>query len=72
MADEGLGDLFAKLTGAGGQERYQLWPERVARSLWQGVTAPGRAAAGEIPIYGGVPSMGIADALATNSNPKKE
>jgi hypothetical protein len=21
--------------------RYQLWPERVARSLWQGVTAPG-------------------------------
>lgn len=38
-----------KLLGVGGEERYQLWPEKMVRS---GLSLPGEVAAGKIPLPG--------------------
>lgn len=41
-------DILNKLTGANGQERYQLWPEKVVRG---GLSAAGDALAGNVPQW---------------------
>jgi hypothetical protein len=82
MADEGLGaSLAANLTA----DNYVAKPmmahineaiertSKITRLSPQEVPRQG-IVRGEIPIYGGVPSMGIADTLAhtINPEPKKE
>lgn len=43
-----LARIMNRLTGTNGQERYQLWPEKIVRS---GVSAAGDALSGQIPQW---------------------
>lgn len=45
--DQALLTMRNKLFGANGEERYQLWPEKMVRSA---VTLPGQVVSGEVPV----------------------
>ncbi|MDR3469828.1 MAG: hypothetical protein P4M07_28190 [Xanthobacteraceae bacterium] len=51
-----------RLFGTGGEERYQLWPERIARSVLaaarDGMTAAHDAMTGELPMWAEDPETG--------------
>lgn len=48
MRDRGTGvTALDKLFGLGGQERYQLWPEKMVRSA---ISLPGDVATGKVPV----------------------
>src|SRR5258708_9272981 len=40
--------VLKRLFGVGGEERYQLWPEHMARDILKGLALPGKVYSGEI------------------------
>ncbi len=51
--------VWNTLTGNDGGERYQLWPERMVKDLWEAAKAPGDAMQGKLPMWAMDPDTGV-------------